>query len=414
MVLGWPSRRAGKAERLARRRFLGQNDDEMDTSPYPRVAVPPKGSFFLFGPRGAGKSTWLRSVFPQAHRVDLLDEALYQSYLADIGAFAGELRGLAPGSLVVVDEVQRLPALLNEVHRHIEDRRLRFVLCGSSARKLKTAGTNLLAGRAVRRYLQPFLPEEVGKDFDLDVALRYGTLPVIWMAPDRGEALVAYAQLYLKEEVQAEALVRNLPGFARFLPVAALFHGEVVNVAGIARDTGAARTTVNGYLEVLEDTLLAFRLPAFEARLRVRERRHPKLYWADPGLPRAMKRQLGPPGAEERGHLFEGWVASLLRAYRDYRGLFDEWGYWAPGKGSSLEVDFVLRRGHDLVALEVRAGRKVFEADLRGLRAIAELPRVRRRLVVCRGDRRQKTADGIEFLPVPDGLAARSRTPVPG
>ncbi len=367
---------------------------------YPRLLSAPKGSFFLFGPRGAGKSTWLRGAFPRAHRIDLLDEGLYQSYLADAGGFAGQLRALEPGSTVVVDEVQRLPALLNEVHRHIEQRGLRFVLCGSSARKLKTAGTNLLAGRAVRRRLHPFLPEELGKDFDLDVALRFGTLPVIWTAPDRAETLAAYAQLYLKEEVQAEALVRNLPGFARFLPVAALFHGEVVNVAGIARDAGAARTTVSDYLEILEDTLLAFRLPAFEAKLRVRERRHPKLYWADAGLPRAMKRQLGPPTAEERGHLFEGWVASLLRAYRDYRGLFDDWGYWAAGKGSSVEVDFVLRRAGDLVALEVRAGGKVFEADLRGLRAIAALPRMRRRLVVCRGERRQKTADGIEILPV--------------
>ena len=367
---------------------------------YPRLLTAPKGSFFLFGPRGAGKSTWLGAAFPRAHRIDLLDEGLYQSYLADAGGFAGQLRALEPGSTVLVDEVQRLPALLNEVHRHIEQRGLRFVLCGSSARKLKTAGTNLLAGRAVRRHLHPFLPEELGKDFDLDVALRFGTLPVIWTAPDRAETLAAYAQLYLKEEVQAEALVRNLPGFARFLPVAALFHGEVVNVAGIARDAGAARTTVSDYLEILEDTLLAFRLPAFEAKLRVRERRHPKLYWADAGLPRAMKRQLGPPTAEERGHLFEGWVASLLRAYRDYRGLFDDWGYWAAGKGSSVEVDFVLRRAGDLVALEVKAGQKVFEADLRGLRAIAALPRMRRRLVVCRGERRQKTADGIEILPV--------------
>jgi predicted AAA+ superfamily ATPase len=377
----------------------------MSITTYPRILAPPKGSFFLFGPRGAGKSTWLRAAFPQAHRIDLLDEALYQSYLADVGGFAGELRSLASGSTVVVDEVQRLPALLNEVHRHIEDRRLRFILCGSSARKLKTTGTNLLAGRAVRRHLHAFLPEELGGDFDLDAALRFGTLPVIWTAPDRGEALAAYAQLYLKEEVQAEAIVRNLPGFARFLPVAALLHGQVVNVSGIARDAGAARTTVAAYVEILEDTLLAFRLPAFEAQLRVRERRHPKLYWADPGLPRAMKRQLGPPAAEERGYLFEGWIASLLRAYRDYRGLFDDWGYWAPGKGSSLEVDFILRHGGEFVAIEVRSGRKVFEADLRGLRAIGAVPRLNRRLVVFRGDRRQKTADGIDILPVSEFLA---------
>jgi predicted AAA+ superfamily ATPase len=372
---------------------------------YRRVFAAPRGSFFLFGPRGVGKSTWLRSAFPDAHWIDLLDEALYQSYLADIGGFASELRGLARGSSVVVDEVQRLPALLNEVHRHIEGRGLRFVLSGSSARKLKTAGTNLLAGRAVRRRLHPFVPEELGSDFDLDLALQSGTLPVVWSAPDRADALAAYAQLYLKEEVQAEALVRNLPGFARFLPVAAICHGEVVNVSAIARDAGAARTTVASYLEVLEDTLLAFRLPAFEAKLRVRERRHPKLYWADPGLPRAMKRQLGPPAAEERGHLFEGWVAGLLRAYRDYRGLFEAWGYWAPGKGSRVEVDFVLRKGDALVAIEVRSGSKLFEADLRGLRAIADLKGVVRRLAVFRGARRQRTSDGIDILPVKNFLA---------
>jgi predicted AAA+ superfamily ATPase len=278
-------------------------------------------------------------------------------------------------------------------------RGLRTGDCTPSFFGAKTAGTNLLAGRAVRRHLHPFVPEELGKDFDLDRTLRLGTLPVVWTAPDPSDALVAYAQLYLKEEIQAEALVRNLPGFARFLPVAALLHGEVVNVAGIARDAGAARTTVADYLDILEDTLLAFRLPAFEAKLRVRERRHPKLYWADAGLPRAMKRQLGPPAAEERGRLFEGWVAGLLRAYRDYRALFDDWGYWAAGEGSSVEVDFVLRQGRDLVAIEARSGQKVFAADLRGLRAMAGM-RPARRLVVCRAERRQATADGIEILPV--------------
>jgi predicted AAA+ superfamily ATPase len=249
------------------------------------------------------------------------------------------------------------------------------------------------------------LPEELGKDFNLDSALRWGTLPVVWTAPDRGDALGAYAQLYLREEVQAEALVRNLPGFARFLPIAGLCHGQVVNVSGIARDAGVARTTVAGYLEILEDTLLTFALPAFEARLRVRERRHPKLYWADPGLARAMRRQLGALADQERGHLFEGWVAALLRAYRDYRGLFEEWGYWKTGGAMTVEVDFVLRQGRDLVALEVKADRQVFDGDLRGMRAIAELPGLRRRLLVYRGDRRLKTPDDIDILPVPAFVA---------
>jgi predicted AAA+ superfamily ATPase len=367
---------------------------------YARLLAAPRGSFFLLGPRGTGKSTWLRKTFPGACTFDLLDEARYQAFLADIGLFAAELRPLARGTLVVVDGVQRLPALLNEVHRHIEERGLRFILCGSSARKLKTAGTNLLAGRAVRRLLHPLLPQELGGDFDLDEVLRWGSLPVVWTAPDRADALAAYAHLYLREEVQAEAIVRNLPGFARFLPVAALFHAQVLNAAGLARDAGVARTTVAGYLEILEDTLLTFSLPAYEARLRVRERRHPKLYWADPGLPRAMKRQTGPPVAEEIGPLFEGWVAALLRALRDYRGLFEEWFYWAPASAATVEVDFLLRRGRRFTAIEAKATRRIHDADLRGLRAIADLPAIRRRLLVYCGDRRLETTEGIEVLPV--------------
>jgi len=227
---------------------------------------------------------------------------------------------------------------------------------------------------------------------------------VIWTAEDRAAALVAYAQLYLKEEIQAAAYVRNLPGFARFLPIAALFHGQVLSVASLARDAGVARTTIAGYLEILHDTLLTFELPAFEAKLRVRERKRPKLFWTDPGLPRAMRGETGAPGAEERGHLFEGWIASVLRAYRDYRGLFEDWSYWAPGKGSSLEVDFLLRRGKDYVAVEVKSTKALHDTELRGLRAIAELPRVRRRVVVFLGERRQTTPDGIELVPVADFL----------
>ncbi len=372
---------------------------------FPRILAPPAGTFLLLGPRGTGKSTWLRSRFPDAHRVDLLDERLYQSYLADAGLFAREISALEPGTWVIVDEVQRIPALLNEVHRHIEERGLRFALCGSSARKLKRSDTNLLAGRAVARRMHSLVPEELGAAFRLDDVLRWGSLPVVWSAPERSEALEAYVQMYLREEIQAEALVRNLPGFARFLPIAALFHGQVLNVAGLARDAGVARVTVAGYLTILEDTLVAFRLHPFEGRLRVRERKHPKLYWADPGLPRALKRQLGSPGPEERGALFEGWIAGVLRAYRDYRRLFDDWYYWAPGHSSSVEVDFLLCRGAKKVAIEVKATERFSEGAARGLRAISGLPGLARRILVHLGGRRQRTADGIEILPLTEFLA---------
>lgn len=380
----------------------------------PRLLRPPGQSFFLFGPRGSGKSTWVRHERPAAHRIDLLDEARYQAYLARVSLFADELRALARGATVVVDEVQRLPQLLNEVHRFIEERRLRFVLCGSSARKLKQQGTNLLAGRALRRQLHPFVPEELGTTFDLDVALSVGTLPVIWQAPSRADALAAYVHLYLREEIQAEALVRNLPGFARFLPVAAIFHGQALNVAGLSRDAEVSRTTVAGYVEIIEDTLLAFRLPAFEARMRVRERRHPKLYWVDAGIVRALKRQLGPLSSEEQGPLFEGWVANLLRAYRDYHDLFDDWYYWAPAEAARTEVDFLLVRGRERLAIEAKGGTRVNGDALRGLRAIAGLKGLKRRVVVYRGARRLVTADGIEVWPVAhflDALADRRLWP---
>lgn len=371
-----------------------------------RIYRLPSGSFFLFGLRGVGKSTWIREQLQSAHRFDLLDEGLYQDLLADPGPFAGELRRLDPGSWVVIDEIQRLPGLLNEVHRFIEERGLRFALLGSSARKLRAAGVNLLAGRALWREMFPLTPEELGEEFDLGRTLEIGALPLVLGSEVPEETLRAYVQLYLREEVKGEALVRNLPGFARFLPVAALFHGQLLNVAGLARDAGVARTTVEGYLEVLEDTLLARRLPAYRSRLRVRERKHPKLYWMDPGIARAAKGVYGPPAPEENGALLEGWIHTLLCTYMAERELADEIAYWAPAESKQLEVDFVLRRGSELCALEVKAGRRVQSQQMAGLRAIADLPGLRRRILVHRGDRPTRTEDGIDAWPVATFLEA--------
>jgi predicted AAA+ superfamily ATPase len=367
---------------------------------YRRLLTPPSGSFFLFGLRGVGKSTWARAAFPGAHVIDLLDESLYHTLLGAPETFAAEIRPLPASTPVVLDEVQRLPSLLNEVHRAIEGQRRRFVMLGSSARKLKAAGTNLLAGRAVLRTMLPLVPAELGRDFDLDTVLRFGSIPLIWAAPDRDAALEAYVRLYLREEIRAEALVRNLPGFARFLPIAALFHGQVINVSGVARDAVTSRTTVAGYLDILEDTLLASRVPAFEARLRVRERKHPKLYWVDPGLARAAKRQLGPLTAEERGPLLEGWVLTVLRAHNEVSRLFEEIFYWAPAQARQTEVDFLLRRGRDYLAIEVKAAPRFATPTLAGLKSIGALPRVVRRLLVYRGGRALRTEDGIDVWPV--------------
>jgi predicted AAA+ superfamily ATPase len=380
---------------------------------YNRIAQSPKTSFFLFGPRGVGKSTWARQSLGHAKHIDLLDVGLYKRLLGNPALFAGMVQETPENDWVVVDEIQRIPSLLNDVHRLIEVRGQRFGLLGSSARKLKTAGTNLLAGRALWRTMFPLLPEELGADFDLQQVLRFGSIALIWAAEEPRNTLESYVQLYLREEIKAEALVRNLPGFVRFLPVAGLFHGQSINISAIARDTGTARTTVAGYLDILEDTLLARRLPAFEARLRVRERTHDKLYWVDPGLVRAVKKQLGPLAIEERGALLEGYIHTVLLAYAHDRVLFDDIFYWSP-QARGVEVDFLLRRGKELLAIEVKASETFSRSQLRGLKAIGELEEVVRRILIYTGPDELRVAGDIEVWPVGrffDALADNSLWP---
>ena len=300
---------------------------------------------------------------------------------------------------MVIDEVQRIPNLLNEVHRHIEERGVRFALLGSSARKLKTAGTNLLAGRALHKVMYPLTASELGTDFDLDQVLRYGTIPLIWASDRRREVLESYTHLYLREEIRAEAAVRNLAGFVRFLLVAALVHSQILNISGIARDAGIARPTAAGYVEILEDTLVATRLPALDAGLRVRERRHPKLFWVDPGLVRALKRRFGPVAPEERGALLEGWIYGTLRAHAQSQALYDDIAYWAPAQ-SQTEVDFVLTRDGERLAIEVKAARRYHTSMVRGLRAIADLDGLSRRILIYTGSHAFSTNDGIEVWPL--------------
>jgi predicted AAA+ superfamily ATPase len=384
---------------LEARQFSGKNDGMADRL-ISRLLEPPDRSFFLFGPRGTGKSRWLADRFPNAGATfDLLDEAVLLELLGDAAAFARKLDALRAGAWVIVDEIQRAPVLLNTVHRLIEARRLRFALCGSSARQLRRKGVNLLAGRAIERRLHPFTATELEAEFDLEEALAVGTLPLVWSSSDRVETLRAYVQTYLVQEIQAEAAVRRLPSFVRFLPVAALFHAQVLSIASLARDAGVARTTLQAYLDILEQTLLTFRLEAYRPRLRVKEVAHPKLYWADAGLVRAFKRSLGPLQEEERGGLFEGWVAQSLRAMNDYAGLFDDWFYWsAHGSSGAVEVDFMLRRGKRLIAVEAKGSRRYKVEMTKGLRAIAALPGVERRILVYGGKDSWRTEDGIDVM----------------
>jgi predicted AAA+ superfamily ATPase len=375
---------------------------------YSRSLPLPKASFFLFGPRGTGKSTWIRDKIPAAKTLNLLKEDLYQELLVAPSLLRQELQPLKPGTWVVIDEVQRLPQLLNEVHLQIEERKLRFALTGSSARKLRARGVNLLAGRAVKRSLHILTPEELGKDFDLEKSLRHGCIPLVITSEDPQDTLRAYAETYLKEEIQAEAIVRNLPGFARFLKVAALFHGQEIDATHLARDAQVARTTVQGYLEILQDTLIAEPLSAFEAKLRTRERRHNKLYFFDPGVVRALKGYKGAVTLEEKGALLEGLVHQWLRAHQSYHELFDSIHYWASGHSDSrVEVDFVLMQGKKIHGVEVKATHRLRPEHFRGLKAFSELKSVGDTYLLYTGTRSFKTDDGIHVMPVAEFFQRR-------
>ena len=372
-----------------------------------RILELPKRSFFLFGIRGSGKSTWVRQVLPTAIYIDLLDEPRYLELLTDPGLFRLAVQSDSDRGWVVVDEVQRIPNLLNEIHRLISTSDLKFALLGSSARKLKTHSSNLLAGRASQRFMYPFTPEELGAEFDLEQVLQYGSIPVVWREEDRHDVLKSYVNLYLREEIRMEALVRNLPGFARFLPIVALFHAQSINFTSIGRDSHVPASTVKGFVEVLEDTLIASRLSGYEARLRVRERRNPKFYFVDPGLVRTLKGHFGPVGIEERGALFEGWIYTLLLTYRDTRNLFERIHYWAP-MNSRTEVDFLIHRGTECVAIEVKSSKIFNQRLLTGLNAIDGLDGLVRRVLVYGGDFDYRTDDGIDIWSVRRFLEALS------
>lgn len=374
---------------------------------YERDLRPENHSFFLFGPRGAGKTTWLKRHFGGAKWINLLDEALYQEYLRDISLFQKDVETAEPHQWVVVDEIQRLPSLLNYVHLAIENKRLRFALTGSSARKLKRTGVNLLAGRVLPRFLYPLTASELGSDFSLERMIRFGSLALIAGQENPERTLEAYVQMYLKEEVQAEALVRNLPSFARFLPIAGLLHAQVLNVSNVAREVGVKRPSADGFLQILEDTLIAKRLHAFLPKIRLREKSHPKFYILDSGLARALAgRVYENPSNEEFGHLLEGIVFMHLLSLREYFQKFQEIFYWGSADSDKVEVDFVLKKGDRLTAIEVKSQTQLpASKDLKGLRAIGEEPNVARRLCLYQGKREHVTEDGIEVRNVETFLA---------
>jgi uncharacterized protein len=345
---------------------------------YARKLEAPEHSFFCFGPRGSGKTTWLTQKFPAARWYDLLRTKTVLDLMRNPDRFRLEVAALPPGSWVVIDEIQKLPALLDEVHSllfEFEDT-YRFAMSGSSARKLRRAGTNLLAGRVTQRLFFPLSIAELGTEFDLNRALAHGLLPRVWTYPRRAvEMLEAYALTYLREEIQQEALVGNVDSFSRFLEVAGLMNGQVLNYASVARDAGVARASVQRYFDVLADTLIGVRVPAWQAKARVKEVAHAKFYFFDPGVARALQGKLRDPvESHERGPLLETVVLHELRSWMNVSDSSGTICYW--GVPSGGEVDFVWRRGRQTIGFEVKAGsswRGEYSAILRALVAEKKL-----------------------------------------
>lgn len=372
----------------------------------PRFFAPPAGSFFLLGPRGTGKSWWTRQTYPDALVLDLLDPATERRLAARPEVLESLAEGHGAPGTVVIDEIQKAPALLDVVHRLIERKRgWRFILTGSSARRLRRGGVNLLAGRAAVAGFFPFLAGELGRAFVLRDALRRGLVPGVLGAPDPAHALAAYAGLYLREEVQAERLVRNIGDFARFLEVVSFSHAAQVNIANVARECEVERKTVEGYVGILEDLLLAERLPPFSKRARRALATHPKLYWFDAGVYRSL-RPSGPLDRPEEidGAALEGLVWQHLRAWQaGVPGNSRRIAFWRTRRGT--EVDFVVEAPGELLAIEVKNTARVRPEDLAGLRAFAEDYPTARRVLLYRGTERLRE-DGVHVLPV-EGFLTR-------
>ena len=364
-----------------------------------RLPTPGAETFFLWGPRQAGKTTLLGEHYGECRRVDLLKADQFRRYAVNPEFLRQELEAEDGGdrTQVVIDEVQKVPALLDEVHWLMENRNVRFALCGSSARKVRRGAANLLGGRAVRYRLHGLTAAEIGPGFDLDRLLNHGYLPRIFGSDRPARLLDAYVADYLKEEIAAEGLVRNLPAFSGFLDAAALSDGELMNFSNIGTDCGVSGHTARSYFEILEDTLLGRWLPAYRKRPKRRVIGAPKFYLADVGVVnRLARRGRLSRGSEAYGRAFENWVFHELSAWLDYADDGDALSHWRVAGGT--EVDFVI--GEMRLAVEAKASARIVARHLKGLRSlVTDHPDVGRRVVVCLEDRVRRTGDGIDILP---------------
>ncbi len=347
----------------------------------------PRQSFFLFGPRGTGKSTWLKQYYPGAEVIDLLAPEVFRIYSARPERLREVTRG-SKGKTIIIDEVQKIPELLDVVHELLEDGAgYQFVLTGSSARKLKRTGVDLLAGRVIFKTMHPFMAAELGSSFTLTESLKTGLVPLITSSSYPQETLASYVALYLKEEVQMEGIVRNIGAFSRFLEIVSFSHGSILNASEVARECRIKRKTVDNYFAVLDDLLLSFRLPVFSRRAKRRLISHPKFYYFDSGVFRSL-RPVGPLDSphEIDGSGLEGLVAQHLRAWIAYSNKTCNLYYWRTKSG--VEVDFVLYGQDIFQAIEVKNSGRINSKMLKGLSAFQSDYPEAQALLLYRGNER--------------------------
>lgn len=355
-----------------------------------RILSKPNQSFFLFGPRGTGKSTWVNHCFPDAVRIDLLNYEIYREFSASPNRLLTLVRGYSAETPIVIDEVQKIPSLLSLVHLLIEENKNRqFVLTGSSARKLKRAGVDLLGGRAHLCHLHPFMASELENQFNLEVALKTGLVPLIWGAADPTKTMKGYVGLYLREEVKMEGLVRNVDQFSHFLEVMAFSHGRLLNLNHVSREAQVKRATVDTFVSILEDLLLAFSLKPFSRRAKREITSHPKFYYFDSGVFQSLRRR-GPFDRSEEidGQALEGLVAQNLRAWTSYGDDSHQLSYWRTVTG--MEVDFVVYGPGGLWAIEVKNTDRIRPEDLKGLAAFQNDYPEAKTILLYRGQTRNK------------------------
>ncbi len=357
---------------------------------FDRKFVAPPLAYFLFGPRGTGKSTWVRGHYPEAYLIDLLPTQNALSYQRNPGKIIQETLALNRDRWVVLDEIQRVPELLDDVHSLMENHgHRRFVLTGSSARKLKRGASNLLAGRAITRHLFPLNASEVNFSIPPEEVLPYGNLPGrinLHQQEHFEDFLNTYVDTYISEEIKYEGLVRNIGSFARFLDVAALAAGTQINITGLARDAGISRDTARGYFSIFEDTLLGSWLPAYRPRAKVKEVVSPKFYWFDSGVLNAAAGAFRQPMPSDwQGVLFEHWIHHEIRSYLDYTRSRGSLGFWRTPSGS--EIDFVWWYGDDLVAIEAKSSKVVRPSVVKSIRSLSKHLKLRASYVVYLGEK---------------------------